>query len=48
MVNLVTGFTPKTAGTVLFEGTDITRLPPHEIARRAVARTFQIVQPFAE
>jgi branched-chain amino acid transport system ATP-binding protein len=48
MVNLVTGFTPKTAGTVLSEGTDITRLPPHEIARRAVARTFQIVQPFAE
>jgi branched-chain amino acid transport system ATP-binding protein len=48
MVNLVTGFTPKTAGTVLFEGTDITRLPPHEIARRAVARSFQIGQPFAE
>jgi hypothetical protein len=46
MANL--GFTPKTAGTVLFEGTDIPRLPPHEIARRAVARTFQIVQPFAE
>ena len=33
LVNLVTGFVPKTAGQVLFEGTDITRLPPHEIAR---------------
>lgn len=48
LVNLVTGFTPKTAGSVIFEGTDITRLRSHEIARRGVSRTFQIVQPFAE
>jgi branched-chain amino acid transport system ATP-binding protein len=48
LVNLITGFIPKTAGRVLFEEADITRLPPHEIARRGVARTFQIVQPFAE
>ena len=41
-VNLVTGFVPKTAGKVVFEGNDITRLPPHEIA---VCRTFQIVRP---
>jgi branched-chain amino acid transport system ATP-binding protein len=48
LVNLVTGFVPKNAGQVLFEGTDISHLPPHEIARSGVARTFQIVQPFAE
>ena len=48
LVNLVTGFVPKTAGQVFFEGTDITRLPPHLIARNGIARTFQIVQPFAE
>jgi branched-chain amino acid transport system ATP-binding protein len=48
LVNLVTGFIPKTAGRVFFEGTDITALPPHDIARAGVARTFQIVQPFAE
>ena len=48
LVNLVTGFVAKTAGQVFFEGTDITRLPPHEIARMGVARTFQIVQPFSE
>ena len=48
LVNLVTGFTPKTAGSIIFEGTDITRLRSHEIARRGVSRTFQIVQPFAE
>jgi branched-chain amino acid transport system ATP-binding protein len=48
LVNLVTGFLPKTAGRVIFENTDLSRLPPHEIARQGVARTFQIVQPFAE
>ena len=48
LVNLVTGFVAKTAGQVFFEGADITRLPPHEIARSGVARTFQIVQPFSE
>ena len=48
LVNLVTGFIPKTAGRAFFEGADITRLPPHEIARAGVARTFQIVQPFSE
>jgi branched-chain amino acid transport system ATP-binding protein len=48
LVNLVTGFVPKTAGQVYFEGTDVTRLPPHLIARNGIARTFQIVQPFAE
>jgi branched-chain amino acid transport system ATP-binding protein len=48
LVNLVTGFTPKTAGSVVFEGADISRLRSHEIARRGVSRTFQIVQPFAE
>ena len=48
LVNLVTGLVPKTAGRVLFEGADITRMPPHQIARNGIARTFQIVQPFAE
>jgi branched-chain amino acid transport system ATP-binding protein len=48
LVNLVTGFVPKSAGQVFFEGADITRLPPHQIARNGIARTFQIVQPFAE
>ena len=48
LVNLVTGFVPKTSGRVFFEGTDITGLAPHRIARSGIARTFQIVQPFAE
>jgi branched-chain amino acid transport system ATP-binding protein len=48
LVNLVTGFLPKTSGRVLFEGREISQLPPHIIARSGIARTFQIVQPFAE
>jgi branched-chain amino acid transport system ATP-binding protein len=48
LVNLVTGFIPKTSGRAWFEGVDITRMAPHEIARAGVARTFQIVQPFSE
>ena len=48
LVNLITGFTPKTAGKVFFEGRDITAAAPHEIARGGIARTFQIVQPFPE
>jgi len=34
-------------GRILFRGEDIASLPPHERARRGIARTFQIVQPFA-
>ena len=48
LVNLITGFTPKTAGKVFFEGRDITAAAPHDIARGGIARTFQIVQPFPE
>jgi branched-chain amino acid transport system ATP-binding protein len=48
LVNLVTGFVSKSAGQVFFEGKDISRLPPHNIARMGMARTFQIVQPFPE
>jgi branched-chain amino acid transport system ATP-binding protein len=44
---MIAGFEPPTAGRVTFEGRDITRLPTHERARAGIARTFQIVQPFA-
>jgi branched-chain amino acid transport system ATP-binding protein len=48
LVNLMTGVLPATSGTVLFEGADVTRQKPHQAARRGLARTFQIVQPFPE
>jgi branched-chain amino acid transport system ATP-binding protein len=47
LVNLISGFLPVTGGDVIFEGKSIIRSKPHTIAQSGVARTFQIVQPFA-
>jgi branched-chain amino acid transport system ATP-binding protein len=46
LINLITAVHPATAGRVIFDGRDITRLRSHQIARLGLARTFQIVQPF--
>lgn len=46
LINLITAVHPATAGRVIFDGRDITRLRPYQIARLGLARTFQIVQPF--
>ena len=46
LINTITGVHPATAGRIVFEGRDITRLKPHVIAGLGLARTFQIVQPF--
>jgi branched-chain amino acid transport system ATP-binding protein len=46
LINLITGVHPATSGYVQFEGKDITRARPYQIARLGLARTFQIVQPF--
>jgi branched-chain amino acid transport system ATP-binding protein len=44
---IITGFLPPSEGRVVYDGADITGEPPHRLARRGVARTFQVVQPFA-
>lgn len=44
---VVSGFEPPTSGNVTFDGVDVTHEPTHLRARRGIARTFQIVQPFA-
>jgi branched-chain amino acid transport system ATP-binding protein len=46
LINLITGVHPANRGRVRFDGKDITRLRPHQIARLGLARTFQVVQPF--
>jgi branched-chain amino acid transport system ATP-binding protein len=43
----VSGFLAPSAGEVRFLGADITGLPPHRLCRLGLARTFQIVRPFA-
>jgi branched-chain amino acid transport system ATP-binding protein len=45
---IVSGFLRPSAGTIRFRGEDITGEPPYRLARRGIARTFQIVQPFAD
>jgi branched-chain amino acid transport system ATP-binding protein len=41
MVNVITGFYRPQAGSVVVFGEDMTRMKPHRIATRGVARTFQ-------
>ncbi|GGH21086.1 ABC transporter ATP-binding protein [Alsobacter metallidurans] len=47
LFTLVSGFEKPTTGRILFKGRDVGALAPHERAALGVARTFQIVQPFA-
>jgi branched-chain amino acid transport system ATP-binding protein len=44
---LIAGFHRPDAGNVHFEGKEITGLPPEEIARLGMVRTFPLVPPFA-
>ena len=46
LVNLLTGVVKPSSGRIRFEGEDVTAQRPFESARRGLARTFQIVQPF--
>jgi branched-chain amino acid transport system ATP-binding protein len=43
---IISGFLRPSGGSVHYRGDAITGLPPYELARRGIARTFQIVQPF--
>ena len=44
--NLISRIYDSTAGRLTFAGEDITSVPPHEIARRGIARTFQNIELF--
>jgi branched-chain amino acid transport system ATP-binding protein len=46
--NMISGFQQPNSGTVHFDGTDITNLPPHRIAQLGLVRSFQIMENFAE
>lgn len=44
--NLLSGLTSPDAGSIVFEGEDITHLPVHERVKRGLARSFQITSVF--
>ena len=44
---IISGFLKASDGTIRYAGQAIGGEPPHRLARRGIARTFQIVQPFA-
>jgi branched-chain amino acid transport system ATP-binding protein len=48
LFNVISGELRATEGTVVFFGTDITKLAPHQRAERGIARTFQITKLFSD
>jgi branched-chain amino acid transport system ATP-binding protein len=49
LFNLISGvYQPEPGGTMSFNGERVTGLPPHEIARRGIARTFQMLRIFGQ
>ena len=46
LFNCITGLLTPTAGEILVEGANITKLPPFKRARRGISRTFQRLELF--
>jgi len=46
LFSVISGFYAPTAGTVKFKGEDIHGEKAHEICRKGLVRTFQVVRPF--
>ena len=44
--NAVSGIHHASEGKIAFEGTDITQMPPYQVARHGVGRTFQNIRLF--
>ena len=47
LINCVSGSLRNDAGTIVFGGEEISRLPAYQRTRRGIARTFQIPRPFS-
>ena len=46
LFNVINGFLPQAAGGIRFEGTSLAGLKPHQVCRRGIGRTFQVVRAF--
>jgi len=47
LFNIISGSLGPTAGSVYFDGQEITSLAPHRVCALGIARTFQIARPFS-
>jgi branched-chain amino acid transport system ATP-binding protein len=48
LFNVINGVYPPTQGHIKFRGEDVTGLPPYEMSKRGLARTYQVVRPLSE
>jgi branched-chain amino acid transport system ATP-binding protein len=46
LFNMIAGVFPANEGSITFDGGRIDGLPPDEVCRRGIGRTFQLVRPF--
>jgi len=46
--NQITGVYHPTSGSIVFDGTEVARLPPHSVVELGVGRTFQNIRLFAQ
>lgn len=46
LFDIITGIERPTAGSIVFNGTDITGFKPYDVTRMGISRTFQSVRPF--
>jgi len=46
LFSIISGFLPPSEGRIVYAGHDVAGTPPDRLARRGIARTFQLVQPF--
>jgi branched-chain amino acid transport system ATP-binding protein len=47
LFSIIAGSLRPSQGRIVYGGADITGEPPYRLARRGIARTFQVVQPFS-
>jgi len=48
LLNVINGILKADSGSILMEGEEIVHLPPHDIAGRRIARTFQILRGYEQ
>jgi branched-chain amino acid transport system ATP-binding protein len=46
LFNQISGYLSPDSGSIKFKGEEIKGLPPHQLCKKGIGRTFQIVKPF--